>query len=43
MIACTVSVAGLTYMCLCRSTCAAVLDAMDRYPTATSISARARP
>lgn len=41
MIACTITVAGLRYSGLFRSTCAAVIDAMARYPHATGISVRA--
>lgn len=44
MIACTITVGGITtYAGLFASTSAAVMDAMDRYPAARSISVKARP
>lgn len=41
MIACTVNVSGHRYTGLFASTCAAVIDALTRFPGATRISARA--
>lgn len=43
MIPCTVTVGSHTYAGLFPSTCAAVLDAMERFPAARSISVRALP
>ena len=43
MITCTITVGAHTYAGLFPSTCAAVLDAMERFPSATRITARARP
>lgn len=43
MIPCTITVGALTYAGLFASTCAAVLDAMDRFPGATRITARPLP
>lgn len=42
MIACTVNVGGRTYTGLFASTCAAVIDALARFPHATRISVRAK-
>ncbi|GEM_PF-3623907 len=41
MITCTVKVAGRTYTGLYRSTAAAVIDALLRFPEARSATARA--
>ena len=43
MIACTITVGGITYAGRFSSTTAAVIDAMTRYPAARSISVKARP
>ena len=43
MIPCTITVGALTYAGLFPSTCAAVLDAMQRYTAARRISVRAVP
>ncbi len=43
MIACTITVGAKTYAGLFPSTCAAVIDAMTRFPTARCISVRAWP
>ena len=43
MITCTITVGTHTYAGLFSSTCAAVMDAMVRYPDATRISVKARP
>jgi len=42
-IRCTITVGAHTYAGLFPSTCAAVLDAMKRFPDAVRISARALP
>lgn len=41
MIRCRITCAGTSYTGLFSSTAAAVIDAMDRFPTATRITARA--
>ena len=43
MIPCSITVGALTYAGLFPSTCAAVIDAMTRFPAARRISARALP
>lgn len=43
MIACTITVGANTYAGLFPSTCAAVIDAMTRFPAARRISVRACP
>ncbi|UYL85465.1 hypothetical protein [Paracidovorax cattleyae] len=43
MIACTVKVAGQTYTGVFLSTAAAVIDAMQRFPSARAVSVRAAP
>ncbi len=43
MIACSITVGALTYAGLFPSTCAAVIDAMTRFPAARRISVRALP
>lgn len=43
MITCTIKVAGLTYTGMFRSTAAALIDALQRFPEARGASARATP